>query len=125
MTSLLIVDDNAQMRRLVRDIASNFADEIYECEDGDEVLSQFESHHPDWVVMDIEMKRIDGLRATAQLLDRYPETKVIIMTKHNDVETRLAAFQAGAWAFCGKDELLSLRPLILSQNRLFGGQIRH
>lgn len=118
MTSLLIVDDNPQMRRLVRNIASNLADEIYECEDGDEVLGEFEIHHPDWVVMDIEMKRIDGLRATDLLLDRYPETKVIIMTKHNDPETRLAAFKAGAWAFCGKDDLLSLRSLIVSQNRL-------
>lgn len=118
MTSLLIVDDNPQMRRLVRNIASNLADEIYECEDGDEVLMNFENFHPDWVVMDIEMKRIDGIRATDLLVGRYPETKVIIMTKHNDAETRHAAFEAGAWAFCGKDDLISLRSLIVSDDRV-------
>jgi two-component system response regulator DegU len=118
MTTLLIVDDNPHMRRLVGNITADLISEIFECEDGDEVLDEFEDHHPDWVVMDIEMKRTDGLRATEDLLGRYPETKVIIMTKHNDPETRSAAFDAGAWAFCGKDDLLSLRSLILGQNRL-------
>ena len=118
MTTLLIVDDNPDMRRLVRNIAAAQGDEVFECEDGDEVLNAFHRYHPDWVVMDVEMKRMDGLRATEQLVSEHPEVKVIIMTKHNDPETRLAAFEAGAWAFCGKDDLLSLRALLLGQNRL-------
>ena len=39
MTTLLIVDDSREMRQLVRHIASKVSDEIFECEDGDEVLS--------------------------------------------------------------------------------------
>ena len=125
MTTLLIVDDNPAMRQLVRQITSKAGDEVYECEDGDEVLAAYEEHRPEWVLMDVEMKRMDGLTATDLLVTRYPHAKVIIMTKYTDAETRSAAAEAGAWAFCGKDDLISLRSLILSQSRLFGGQLRH
>ncbi len=63
MTTLLIVDDNREMRQLVRKIADKVSDRIFECEDGDEALAAFEKHHPDWIVMDVEMKRLDGLQA--------------------------------------------------------------
>ncbi|HSE37756.1 MAG TPA: response regulator transcription factor, partial [Blastocatellia bacterium] len=85
---------------------------VYECEDGDQVLAAFTEHQPDWVVMDVEMKRMDGLQATAQLIAHYPETKIVIVTNYTDVQTRAAASAAGAIAFCSKDDLLLLRKLI-------------
>lgn len=110
--TLLIVDDNSAMRQLVRSIVSKLGDEVYECEDGDQVLAAFTEHQPDWVVMDVEMKRMDGLQATAQLIAHYPETKIVIVTNYTDVQTRAAASAAGAIAFCSKDDLLLLRKLI-------------
>ena len=112
MTTLLIVDDNPAMRQLVRSIVSKVVDEVFECEDGDQVLAAFTEHHPEWVVMDVEMKRMDGLQATAQLIAHYPETRIVIVTRHADVQTRAAASAAGASAFCSKDDLLLLRPLV-------------
>lgn len=112
MTTLLIVDDNPEMRQLVKRIASKVSDEVFEREDGDEVLAAFTEHRPDWVVMDVEMKRMDGLKATAQLITHYPQAKIIIVTKHTDLQTRAAAREAGACGFCSKDDLLSLRSLI-------------
>jgi CheY-like chemotaxis protein len=112
MTTLLIVDDNSEMRQLIRRIMSKICDEIFECEDGDEVLAAFAAYQPDWVLMDVEMKRVDGLKATAELTRAYPEAKVIIVTKYDDDETRQAASNAGAWHFVGKDDLLSFRMLI-------------
>jgi CheY-like chemotaxis protein len=112
MTTLLIVDDSAEMRRLMRQIAGKACDRIFECEDGEEVLAAFTTHRPDWVLMDVEMKHMDGLKATATLVKLHPEAKVIIVTRHTDVATRLAAQEAGALFFVGKDDLLSLRTLI-------------
>ena len=114
MTTLLIVDDSPEMRRLVRQVAARACDEVFECEDGDEVLAAFDSHRPDWVLMDVEMKRVDGLSATAALLRLRPAAKVVIVTKYTDAETRRAAREAGALHFFGKDDLLSLRSLIQS-----------
>ena len=112
MTTLLIVDDNREMRQLMKSIVSKTCDEIFECEDGDEVLLAFAAHRPDWVLMDVEMKRMDGLKATSALIRRHPEARVIIVTKHGDMQTRLAAREAGARFLVGKEDLLSLLPLI-------------
>jgi CheY-like chemotaxis protein len=112
MMILLIVDDNREMRQLMKSIVSEVCDEVFECEDGDEVLPAFNAHRPDWVLMDVEMKRVDGLRATSDLMNWYPEARVIIVTKHADIETRLAAREAGALFLVTKEDLLSLLPLI-------------
>jgi len=58
------------------------------------------------------MKRLNGLKATSNLVTCYPEAKVIIVTKHTDLQTRLAAGEAGALFLVGKEDLLSLLPLI-------------
>lgn len=112
MLKLLIVEDNPAMRGLIKQIAGQLSDQIFECEDGDEALNMFQNHHPGWVIMDVEMKRMDGLEATEQLTDHYPLVKVIIVTKHTDLQTRRAAREAGAYAFLAKDDLLSLRKII-------------
>jgi CheY-like chemotaxis protein len=112
MTKILIVDDSAQMRQLLKSVLKKTCEEIFECEDGDEVLEAFSVFQPDWVVMDVEMKRMDGLRATANLVRQHPHAKVIILTQHADIETRLAAREAGAHFFVGKDDLIHVRTLI-------------
>ena len=117
MTTLLIVDDSLEMRQLMKSIVSKTCDEVFECEDGDEALEAFTAHRPDWVLMDVEMKRLDGLKATADLLSCYPRAKVIIVTKHADLQTRQAADEAGARCLVGKEDLLSLLPLIQDGHR--------
>ena|ERR1051326_448556 len=112
MTKLLIVDDNREMRELIKSIVGDPGDQIFECEDGDEVLPAFAAHRPDWILMDVEMKRMDGLKATAELMRLHPEARVIVVTKYADSETKQAAHDAGAPFFAGKDDLLSVRSLI-------------
>src|SRR5215467_10428511 len=102
MATLLIVDDNPEMRRMIGQIAGAKGDLIIECADGDEVIEAYAAHHPDWVLMDVEMKRMDGLKATSALTRLHPEAKVVIVTKHLDDETRGAAREAGALLFVGK-----------------------
>jgi CheY-like chemotaxis protein len=117
MTTLLIVDDNREMRQLIKSIVGQACDEVFECEDGDEVLDAFRALRPDWVLMDVEMKRMDGLKATSNLLSSYPEAKVIIVTKHSDVPMRLAASEVGARFLVGKEDLLCLLQLIQDGHR--------
>ena len=83
---MLIVDDNPQVRRLVRGITNDLSDEFFECEDGDEVLAAFGRHVPDWIVMDVEMARMDGIEATTAIRQREQTTgnrvRIIAMTAH-------------------------------------------
>jgi len=112
---LLIVDDNAAMRQLIRRVVSDLADSIEECSDGAEALAAYERHHfggGDLVLMDIEMPGMDGLTATRQLRAAHPEARIVIVTRHNDEELRGAALQDGACGFVPKENLLELRAII-------------
>jgi CheY-like chemotaxis protein len=116
---LLIVDDNASMRRMLRRVVGDLAAGITECADGTEVLAAYERHHfggGDWVLMDIEMAEMDGLTALRQLRAAHPEARIIIVTRHNDEELRDAAYRDGAYGFVPKENLLALRTLISATN---------
>jgi len=112
---LLIVDDNADMRQMIRRVTGKLTDRIVECADGTEVLAAYEQHQfngADWVLMDVEMACMDGLTATRTLRDAHPEARVVIVTRHNDDDVRAAAFRNGACGFVLKENLLELRALL-------------
>ena len=113
---ILIAEDNLLMRKMIRSLVEDLASEIVECADGAAALRLYEKHHPEWVLMDIAMRPVDGLVATRAIIDRFQSARVVIVTEHDDAETRRCAFEAGASDFFGKDYLLPLRSLIKHSN---------
>ena len=111
--TILIVDDNPGVRRLIRRAASEIADSIMECEDGADSLAAYQEHCPDVVLMDIEMARMDGISATRRLMGEYPDAKVMMVTDYDDEELRAAAREAGACAYALKHNLTELSAAIL------------
>lgn len=113
---LLVVDDNASARRLIKTLVtasvSESACEIYECSDGSETMAAYRLHQPDYVVMDIQMNTMDGITATALLKAADSNARVIIVTNYDQADLREAAFQAGAYDFLAKDDLLKLVHLL-------------
>ena len=115
MMTVLIVEDNAEMRRLLKSIVRDLVESAYECSDGAEALAAYSAHHldgADWVLMDIEMKTMDGITATQQILAVHPAAKVIIVTNHDHAEWRAAAQAAGASGYVLKENLFELRGLL-------------
>ena len=106
--TILIVEDNPTIRRLIRRAISDIADNIFECEDGADALTAYTEHRPDAVLMDVRMPRMDGLSATRQLLRHHPAARIIIVTDYNDDEVRNAAREAGACAYALKHNLTEL-----------------
>lgn len=109
---LLIVEDNAEMRRLIKHMLKGLALEISECDDGCEVLANYARTEPDWVLMDITMKEMDGLTATRQLLAEWPQARVVMVTNHDDDLLREEARRAGACGYVLKENLLEVRRLL-------------
>lgn len=109
---ILIADDNQEMRRMIRDLVADIDPEVVECADGGEAIKAYEEHRPDFVLMDIHMTPVDGLTATREILGRYPEAKIIVVTQLQDARTRARGKAMGVWAFVGKDDLMSLRSLL-------------
>jgi two-component system response regulator DegU len=108
----LIVEDNAEMRRLIVKIVCQASDAIFECEDGAQALLAYREHLPDWVLMDVAMPETDGISATRQILAVFPDARIAIVTGHNDKHLRKEAQTAGAIAYILKENLPELRRLL-------------
>ena len=114
MTRVLLVDDYPAARRFLREILQGDDIEFVEAGNGREAIEAFTLHHPDWVVMDVEMPEMDGLETTRTICSTNPEARVIVISQYQDPAFRPAALSVGAYAFLQKDDLLTL-PGILGQ----------
>jgi CheY-like chemotaxis protein len=112
MASLLIVDDDARMRRLIWNIVGDLFDSVRECDDGATAPAIYAEQHPDWVLMDVTMQQVNGLAATRAIRTDDPAARIVIVTGHRDRATRDAALKAGASAYVLKENLLELRELL-------------
>jgi CheY-like chemotaxis protein len=111
-SKLLIADDSAEMRALLRRMCVHAFNEIVECTDGEQAVTLFSQQHPDCVLLDIAMPRQDGLTAMARILARDPAARVIIVSQHDSAPFRHAAAQGGASGFVSKNDLSSLNELL-------------
>jgi two-component system NarL family response regulator len=115
--SVLIVDDNDRMRTVIRTIVEPTQGEIYEAADGTEAVAVYLRLHPDWVLMDLEMRPEDGISATRRIRASDPGARVVIVTEHDDPAIRLAALEAGACGFVPKEDLGQLRDIVRESGR--------
>lgn len=105
MTKIIIIDDHQLFREGVKRIL-DFEDSfevIAEGDDGNDVLSLYEKHLPDVVLMDINMPTKNGVEATGELLVKYPEAKVIILSIHDDESYVSHALKTGALGYMLKE----------------------
>ena len=102
---VLIADD----QRVVRDGLRMLVGLIDDVEvvgtacDGAEAIRLAEEHRPDVVLMDLRMPGTDGIAATADLRQRLPSTRVLVLTTYADEDAIVPALQAGARGYLTKD----------------------
>jgi DNA-binding NarL/FixJ family response regulator len=104
-TRVLLADDHALVRVGIRSLLSTIAgfDVVAEAGTGHEALELADRLRPHVVLMDIAMPGINGLDATARLVERHPEIRVIILSMHASEEYALQALRAGAAGYLLKD----------------------
>jgi DNA-binding NarL/FixJ family response regulator len=112
--TVLIVDDNAAIRRLLRRAVLDTASAVWECSDGADALAAYTNYRPDLVLMDIRMREMDGLMATREIRRVYPSARVVMVTDYDDEDLRIAASEAGACGYALKQNLTDLSSLIRS-----------
>ncbi|EZP75138.1 two-component response regulator [Parageobacillus genomosp. 1] len=104
-TRIAIIDDHQLFREGIKRILE-FEEEfevVAEGADGSEVLSIVEQYRPDIVLMDINMPNMNGVEATKQLIEAYPETKVVVLSIHDDENYVMRALQTGATGYLLKE----------------------
>ncbi len=106
--NVLSVEDNENMRRILRSIVAELAAETHECADGSGALVAYAEHLPDWVLMDVKMKDMDGITATRRIKDSFPHARIMIVSDYDDPDLRREAREAGACEYVVKESLLDL-----------------
>jgi CheY-like chemotaxis protein len=121
----MIVDDNAEMRTLIRSFLKGVAQEFVECASGEEAIARFATERPDWTLMDIVMPRMDGLAVTRRIRSQFPQARILVMTQHDNSMVRDLASKAGATGFLAKEELTRLESIIASDGEITEGGSPH
>lgn len=105
VTRVLLADDHTLVRAGIRALLAAMpeVDVVGEAADGEEVLRLALRLLPDVVLMDIAMKGMNGLQATARLRQELPATRVIILSMHASGDYLQQALRAGAAGYILKD----------------------
>ena len=104
MIRLLLVDDQSIVRQGLRMRLSIEPDIVVvgEASNGEQAIELVHALSPDIVLMDVEMPGMDGISATADLHATPTQSAVVMMSIHDDAQTRARAQAAGAAAFIAK-----------------------
>ncbi len=103
--SIVLIDDHKLFREGVRRILE-FVPEftvVAEGDDGNVAIELVETYKPDVVLMDINMPQVNGVQATADLIAKHPDTKVIILSIHDDESYVTHALKTGAQGYLLKE----------------------
>jgi two-component system, NtrC family, nitrogen regulation response regulator NtrX len=117
MAKILIVDDEASIRRTLREILEFEKYEVQEAQDGVDCLVKLKQGKFDLVILDIKMPKMDGLEALERIQVLTPETPVIVISGHGNLDTAVEAVKKGAFDFISKPPDLN-RLLITIRNAM-------
>jgi NarL family two-component system response regulator LiaR len=102
---VLIVDDHEIVRKGIRALLGTKRDiqVIGEARDGAEAVAQAQALHPDVVLMDLVMRKMDGIQATQEITSLLPGTRVLVLTSFAADEHVFPAIKSGALGYLLKD----------------------
>jgi len=104
---ILVVDDHPIVRQGVAGLVGGQPDMsiVGQASNGREAIQQFRAHHPDVVVMDLQMPEMNGLDALMAIRDEVPEARIIMLTTYAGDAQVLRAIKAGARGYLIKSAL--------------------
>lgn len=117
MAKVLIVDDEGSIRRTLRDILEFEKYDVDEAADGKECLFKLTKSDYDIILLDIKMPKMDGMEVLDRLQLQAPDTPVIMISGHANIDTAVDAVKRGAFDFISKPPDLN-RLLITIRNAL-------
>lgn len=128
---LVIIDDHQLFREGVKRILE-FEETfvvVAEGEDGKEAVDLVQEYSPDVVLLDINMKEVNGIEATRQLVEAYPNTKVMILSIHDDESYVTHALKTGASGYMLKemdsDELIEAVKIVADGGSYIHPKVTH
>jgi two-component system response regulator AtoC len=110
MASVLIVDDEPQIRRILAVLLSDRGFSVHQTDTGESAIAISEQIKPELVLLDVSLPGIDGLATLRELIKRHPGIICIMLTAFGTIRSAVEAMQIGAFDYLAKpfdnDELL-------------------
>lgn len=100
--SVLLVDDEADIREVLEISLRDSGYTVMSAENGDEALRVFRTFHPSLVLTDIKMPNMDGIELLRRIKREDPETEVIMITGHGDMDLAIESLKSEATDFITK-----------------------
>ena len=102
---ILLVEDHTLTRMGLKAALRRTEDlkVIAEAANGQEAIDAAAKHQPDVILMDVGMPVLDGIQAAKEVLRRFPDIRIIMLTQHDNDQDILASLAAGASGYCLKD----------------------
>jgi two-component system, NtrC family, nitrogen regulation response regulator NtrX len=123
MNSILVVDDEADIRKSLRGVLEDEGYKVSTAESGEACLDVLKTRSFDVVLLDIWLPGIDGLETLERIKEREDPPEVIIISGHGTIETAVRATKLGAFDFIEKPLSLD-RTLILIKNAMQARRLR-
>lgn len=124
-TRLLIVDDQANTRDLIRTFLAMPGITFQECDSGTDAVACVQKFKPHWITMDIRMPGMNGFEAIKAIKQACPDARVLIVTSFNEPQYRDMARAAGAAGFILKENLLALRMVLERETKNISASASH
>ena len=112
---ILIADDNARTRLMLRATLADLQAEFIEIGGGSGVVQAVERYRPDWVLLEFRMEPVNGLVVASRIRKDFPSVRLVMVTNCDDPAVRTTATAVGIHHFVMKDDMLTVRKLIRSE----------
>ncbi|MDD4170907.1 MAG: response regulator [Syntrophomonas sp.] len=111
--TILIVDDQKGVRRLLEELFKKEGWEVRIAGDGLDAIDKVEEMVPDLILMDVKMPNMNGLEATQEIMLRNPGIPIIMMTAYGEIEVVKQALEAGVKRCISKPfDIVMLRDMV-------------
>jgi DNA-binding NtrC family response regulator len=120
MATILALDDVLDAVELIKRILERKGHTVVPFTDEEDAIGYVESHHVDLVILDIKLKKMNGVEVLEELKKRFPDLKAIMLTGYPTIETAQECLKIGAAEYCvkpiDKDELEEKVSQVLQQS---------
>jgi len=107
--TFLIADNNPALRDIIKNVLVSPDNTYIECSNGKEAIECYSEYKPDWVIIDSELDKIDGIAVSQKITDKFPQANILILTQYDDIHLKKAAFKAGVKEYFLKDNIIQLK----------------
>ncbi|MDD2619214.1 MAG: response regulator [Syntrophomonadaceae bacterium] len=112
--SIMIVDDQKGVRRLLEELFKREGWEVHAASDGVEAISKLDQYLPDILLIDMKMPNMNGLEASQIILQKHKNLPIIMMTAYGEMEVVKQALDAGVKRCITKPfDIIVLRDIVM------------